>query len=133
MSMKEMVTGNLGLKALSLFLAAALWLFVTMGMEGEEGIRVPVRITNVPSRLSIENQAPAVVDLRIAGPKILLMRLDKERLASTLDLQGAGVGDVAFPDLAGTVRLPSGLRVTRISPANVSLKLVERTPEDRRH
>lgn len=133
MSIKETVTGNLGLKALSLFLAAALWLFVTMGMEGEEGLRVPVRIKNIPTRLSVENQVPAVADIRIAGPKLFLMRLDKEQLAATLDLQGLGVGDVAYPDLAGTVRLPSGLRITRISPANVVLKLVERTPEDRRH
>ncbi len=130
MSVKEMLTANLGLKALSLFLAATLWLFVTMGMEGEEEVRVPVRVINILPHLSIENQVPPVVDLRIAGPKILLMRLDKEQLIATLDLQEVGVGNVAFPDMSGTVRLSSGLRITRISPANVQLKLVEKA---RRH
>lgn len=126
MSLREMVTENLRLKALSLLLAALLWLSVTSGTEGEAGVTVPVRFRNIPPQLSVGNATPIFVELRIAGPKLLLTRLKKERLAATLDLQGVGAGTVAFTRLESTIPLQNGLRITRINPAAIELELVKR-------
>ncbi|HEY6874412.1 MAG TPA: hypothetical protein VI298_16930 [Geobacteraceae bacterium] len=123
MNVPQMLTENLGLKALSLFLAVVLWLFVTLGMDGETGVTVPVRFQNLSPRLAIVNRTPIFLDLRIAGPKILLMQLDKQSLAATLDLGGVGEGTVMFANLERAVPLRSGLRITRVYPSALELKL----------
>ncbi len=122
--MREGLAENFGLKALSLLLAALLWLSVTAAKEGEVAVTVPVRIRNLAPRLALATKAPISIELRIAGPKIRLLHLAKERLAADLDLQGVGEGGVTFADLARTVALPGGLRVTRVYPATIELKLV---------
>ncbi|MCM2356663.1 MAG: CdaR family protein [Geobacteraceae bacterium] len=124
MSVREKLSENLGFKALALFLAMALWLFVTAGTEGEVALTVPVQFRNIPPQLSPGSKAPPAVELKIAGPRILLWQLAGERLAVTLDLQGVGEGSVAFTSLERTVRLRSGLRITRIQPSAIELQLV---------
>ncbi len=124
MSTRERVAENFGLKALSLLLALLLWLSVTAAKEGEVAVTVPVRISNLAPRLALSTKAPSSIELRIAGPKIRLLHLVKERLAASLDLQGVGEGSVTFADVARTVALPGGLRVTRVYPSTIELKLV---------
>lgn len=122
--MRERLAENFGLKALSLLLAALLWLSVTAAREGVVAVMVPVRIRNLAPRLALSTKAPSSIELRIAGPKIRLLHLAKERLTADLDLQGGGEGGVTFADVARTVALPGGLRVTRVYPATIELKLV---------
>lgn len=124
MSVREKLSENLGFKALSLLLAIALWLFVTAGTEGEVALTVPVQFRNIPPQLSPGSKVPPAVELKIAGPRILLWQLARERLAVTLDLQGVGEGSVAFTSLERTVRLRSGLRIIRIQPSAIELRLV---------
>ena len=123
--MRERLTENWGLKALSLLLAALLWLSVTAAKEGEVAVKVPVRINNLAPRLALATKVPSSIDLRIAGPKIRLLCLAKESLVASLDLQGVGEGGVTFADVARTVALPVGLRVTRVNPATIELTLVK--------
>lgn len=124
MSVREKLSENLEFKALALFLAMALWLSVTAGTEGEMALTVPVQFRNIPPQLTPGRQAPPAVELKVAGPRMLLWRLDRERLAVTLDLQGVGEGSVAFTSLERTVQLRSGLRITRIQPSAIELQLV---------
>ncbi len=123
--MRERLAGNFGLKVLSLLLAALLWLSVTAATEGEVAVKVPVHIRNLAPRLALATKAPSSIELRIAGPKIRLLSLAKERLATDLDLQGVGEGGVTFADVARYVALPGGLRVTRVYPATIELKLLQ--------
>ena len=123
--MRERLTENIGLKVLSLLLAGLLWLSVTAAREGEVAVKVPVRIRNLAPRFVLATSVPGSIELRIAGPKIRLLHLAKERLYADLDLQGVGEGGVAFVELARTVALPGGLRVTRVNPATIELKLVK--------
>jgi len=125
MSWREACTHNLGLKVLSLFLAALLWLFVTAGQEAELDLQVPVLFENLPVGLTIGNQPPSLLDLRLAGPKIQLMRLQRERLAVALDLKNAGEGSIGFPNPEKSIRLPDGVRVTRVTPAAIEARLVK--------
>lgn len=125
MSVTEGITENLGLKALSLFLAMALWLFVTAGMEGEVAVTAPVRYRNLSPQLSLGSKTPPAVELTITGPAALLWQLDTERLTATFDLQGLGEGSVAFTNLERTLHLRNGLRVTRIHPSTIEFKLVK--------
>ena len=126
MTWRETWTHNLGLKALSLFLAALLWLFVTAGQESELDLQVPVLFENLSPGLAVVSQPPSRLDVRVAGPKIVLMRLRTERLAVVLDLKNAGEGTTGFPGPEKAIRFPDGVRVTRVAPAVIELRLVRK-------
>ncbi len=125
MNLKETFTRDPGLKALSLLLAVALWFFVTMRLDGEMHIKVPVELTNLPAQLTVADVPTPVIELDVAGPKIVLLGLSNKRLTALLDLQGAGEGPVSFTSLDRTVHLPSGLRILRVQPAQIEVKLVK--------
>ena len=125
MNVKEIFTNNAGLKALSLFLAAALWFSLTSRLDGEVRLKVPVVLKNLPAQLTVADTPPPLIELDVSGPKIVLLGLSKKRLTALLDLQGAGEGPVSFTSLDRTVHLPSGLRVIRVQPAQIELKLVK--------
>ncbi len=125
MKIREMLTHNLGLKTLSLFLAAVLWLFVSSGREAETELSLPVVLTNIPPGMTVTNRPPSRIDVRLAGPRILLLRLDARRLPVVLDLKGAGEGTTGFPEVEKGLRIPYGLRVTRVTPATVAVTLAK--------
>ncbi|HTP66891.1 MAG TPA: CdaR family protein [Geobacteraceae bacterium] len=123
MKILETVTHNLWLKALSLFLAAVLWVFVAAGREAETGFSLPVIYGNIPPGLAMVNRPPVRIDVRLAGPRIMLYRLDAERFPVCLDLKGAVAGRTVFPEVESKIRIPYGLRVTRVTPAAIEVIL----------
>ena len=125
MKLVETVTHNLGLKLLSLFLAAVLWLFVTASHDEEIGLSCPVACANIPPGLAIVNRLPTQVDVRLAGPRILLLRLKSERPTVLLDLRGLGEGLTSFPEVETKFRIPYGVRVTRVTPASIEVRLAK--------
>jgi YbbR domain-containing protein len=125
MNVREMLTHNIGLKALSLFLAMMLWLFVAAGMESEIALFMPVVFAHLSPGLAIVNQPPARIDVRLAGPRILLLKLKAERLPVFLDLQGVREGITAFPAVEMAIHIPEGVRVTRVTPAAIEVRLAK--------
>ena len=125
MSIRENWRDNLKLKALALILALLLWLLATTGAEGVLDIMVPVRLRNLSPQFSVGNKVPSVVELGIAGPKMLLWRLKWERPVIALDLQGVGEGSVAYANLESYVHLQRGLRITRVYPATIKLEIMK--------
>jgi YbbR domain-containing protein len=125
MNVLEMLANNLGLKVLSLFLAVMLWLFVAAGMEAEIGLSLPVVFTHLSSDLAVVNQPPARLDVRLAGPRILLLKLKAAQLPVLLDLQGVREGTTAFPAVEMAIRVPEGVRVTRVTPAAIEVRLAK--------
>ncbi len=123
MSLREMVTHNLGLKIMSLFLATVLWLFVAVEKDSEISFSVPVEIVNLPAGLVFVNRPPSRIDVRVAGPKVLLMSLQWNLPKVYLDMKDAREGTTEFPGLEKTIRIREGVRVTRISPATVDVTL----------
>jgi YbbR domain-containing protein len=123
MNRREIVSHNLGLKALSLLLATLLWLFVAVEQESEIAVAVPVTFKNLGDGLTVSNQPPTNLDVRVAGPKILLLKIQAERPVAVLDLKGIREGTTSFPGLEKTLHLRTGLRVTRITPASVEVRL----------
>jgi hypothetical protein len=133
MSLMDTFKSNLGLKALSLLLAALLWFSLTFRHDEEVRLTVPVVLKNIPPQLAVAGSPPTAVELDVSGPKILLANLTKERLSATLDLGGVGEGTVSFANLDKTVRLRSGLRVIRVQPATLELKLVKADKKQSAH
>lgn len=118
------VGGDLALKLFSLFFAAGLWLFVNAGQKAaERAMEVPVEIRNVASQLMVVNPGVGTVEVRLMGPPALLSTLDPDDLRVSLDLDGARAGTATFRVSADSFNPPRGVRVTRISPSVVNVKL----------
>ena len=123
MSLRKMLTHNLGLKIMSLFLAMVLWLFVAAEKDSEISLSVPVEIANIPAGLVVVSQPLSRIDVRFAGPKILIMSLQWNRPKVYLDMKDAHEGTTEFPGLERAIRICEGVRVTRVAPATVEVSL----------
>ena len=116
---------NLGLRIMSLILAFFLWSYVTGGGETERAFIARVETMNLPAGLVVVGKPTERVELRLAGPRFLLVKLAAaNRLTITLNLDGVREGVVAFTALDTRLQLPTSVRVTRVYPSTVELRLV---------
>jgi YbbR domain-containing protein len=121
---RQAFTRNLSLKLLSLLIAFGLWSFVNFGeRDTEDTLKVPLELRNIPPQLMITSPRNDFVDLRVVGPRTLLGRIDRNRLALPLDLSGVKPGPAVFRVGAEALALPRGVRVVRINPAQVTIEL----------
>ena len=93
MTIEHKITANFGLKVVSLCLALLVWLVAISGMETETGIKVPVRYRNLSPGMTIGNAPPKVVEVTVAGPKILLWRLGTDCPVLTDRSAGGRIGE----------------------------------------
>jgi YbbR domain-containing protein len=112
---------HIGLKAVSIALAALIWLIVAGEQTVERALRIPLEFTNVPSQLEIVGEPPNVVDVRIRGSSGTLSRIASGELVAVLDLQTARSGQRVFHLSAADVRSPFGVEVVQIAPSNFSM------------
>lgn len=121
--MFKLLTENWTLKLLSLLFALILWMFIMGERRQEVGYRVPLELQNIPANLMIANEVPSMVDVRVSGPRTLLMKVSPNDISIAVDLTDLQPGLTTFKRLEERLNLPSGLRVTRLSPSFIDLKL----------
>lgn len=117
------LTENLFLKLLSLAFALILWFFVMGEQKQEVSYAVPLAIRNLSANLMVANEIPSQVDVRISGPRTLLMNLDPKDLGIAVDLKGLQPGVTSFRRLEELFNLPGALKITRLSPSFVDVRL----------
>ncbi len=117
------LTENLFLKLLSLAFALILWFFVMGEQKQELSYAVPLAIKNLPADLMVANEIPSQVDVRISGPRTLLVNIDPKDLGIAVDLKGLQPGLTSFKRLEELFNLPGALKITRLSPSFVDVKL----------
>ncbi len=116
-----------GVKALSLLLAALLWLGVALERKGELKLMVPLRPKAVPAGFRLESPLPEQLEVTVSGPRILLCRLPFSRLSCGLDLDATAAGTLSFAPRHSSLGLDRELSVVRILPASMRLTLVKET------
>jgi YbbR domain-containing protein len=116
-------TDNWILKLISLTFALILWFFVMGERRLEIGYAVPLETENIPAGLMIANELPTTIDVRISGPRTLLMNLQPQDIRIAVDLGDVQPGVTSFKRLEERINLPWALRVTRMSPAFVDVRL----------
>jgi len=84
---------------------------------------VPLEYVNLPEGLMIASEVPNSVALRINGPRALQVNLDQEDIGLRVDLKGVSAGVTSFKRLDETLDIPGGLKITRISPSYVDVRL----------
>ena len=121
--MLKLITENWALKLLSIAFAVMLWMFIMGERQLEVGYRVPLELQNVPKGLMVASEVPSLVDVRISGPRTLQMKISPNDISIVVDLSDLKPGLTTFKRLEERLNLPSGLRVTRLSPSFIDLKL----------
>lgn len=113
---------NLGLKVLSVFIAALLWLVVAGDSTVERVLRVPVEMQNLPDDLEIVSNPPETVEVRLRGSSGTLSRMAPGDVAAVLDLRAVRAGQRLFHLTPGQVKAPYGLETVQVSPATLTLE-----------
>lgn len=121
--MMKMVTENWFLKLLSLTFALILWFFVMGEQRLEQGFSASLQLRNMPEGLMIANEVPSTIDVRISGPRTLLMNLKPNDVNLSVDLKGLTAGVTTFKRLEEQLNLPTAMKVTRLSPSAINVKL----------
>jgi YbbR domain-containing protein len=121
--MFQLLSENLTLKLISLAFALVLWFFVMGERRHEVSHIVPVTYKGVPEGLIIANQVPGSVEVAVSGPRALLAHLASGDMEIVVNLAGAEAGVTSFKRLEESLSIPTGLTVTRVSPAYVDVKL----------
>jgi YbbR domain-containing protein len=112
---------HLGLKFVSIALAALLWVAVAGEQTVERSLRIPLEFTNLPSLLEVVGDAPTVVDVRVRGSSGALNRIPAGELVAVLDLRSARSGQRLFHLGGEDVRTPFGVEVVQVNPSTVSM------------
>jgi len=121
--MAEKIFKNWLLKLISLAFAIVLWFFVMGESRMEVNHIVPLEYVNLPEGLMIASEVPNSVALRINGPRALQVNLDQEDIGLRVDLKDLSPGLTSFKRLDETLDIPGGLKITRISPSYVDVRL----------
>ena len=113
---------HLGLKVVSVVLAALLWLIVSGEQTMvERALRIPLEFTNIPAPLELVGETPAVVDVRVKGSSGTLSRIAAGELVAVLDVRTARAGQRLFHLSGSDVRAPFGVDIVQVAPASLSL------------
>lgn len=118
--------GHLGLKLLSVGIAALLWLAVAGDQTVERGLRAPLELEQFPEGLELQSSPPSLVDVRVRGASGALARIDPSGVVVSLDLHGVKAGRRLFQLSPDLVRAPSDVEVVAVTPATLAL-VFERT------
>ena len=113
---------NLGLKALSLGIAALLWLVVAGERVVERVMRAPVEMQNLPEGLEIVGNPPDTVEVRLRGPSGALSRISAGDMAAVINLETARPGRRLFHLTQGNVSVPYGTEVVQVGPSTLTLE-----------
>ena len=115
---------HLGLKIVSVGLAALLWALVSGEQVVERALRIPLEFTNIPADLELVDDPADLVDVRVRGSSGAIGRIAPGELVAVLDLAGAGHGQgQLFHLTTEDVRAPFGVEVVQVNPSTVSMSL----------
>jgi YbbR domain-containing protein len=110
---------HIGLKIMSIALAALLWLVVAGEQVVERALRIPLEFTNMPAQLEPVGEPPNVVDVRLRGSSGRLSRIAAGEVVAVVDLKGARPGQRLFHVSASDVRAPFGVEVVQVAPSSL--------------
>ncbi len=119
--LQKWFTENLGLKLLSLALAAGLWAAFGGDTVTETVFQVPLEFRNVPANLAVFSEQETA-QLRIRGPSRVLQQAKRSDFVLRVDLSPVtGPGERTFPLVAENVEVPASVEVLQLVPSEVTL------------
>ncbi len=121
------LTRNWLLKLIALALSFLIWASYTSEPYEEIGLSVPIEFQNIPGGLEISGDVPIQTIVRVRGRSTLLRRLSPADVDVSVDLRDARPGETLIHFTSSEVSVPYGVMVARITPAEVRVKLTQRS------
>jgi YbbR domain-containing protein len=113
---------HIGLKFLSVCIAALLWLVVAGERVVERVMRAPVEMQNLPEGLELVGNPPDTVEVRLRGPSGALSRMAAGDMAAVIDLRTARPGRRLFHLTQGNVSVPYGMEIVQVGPSTLTME-----------
>jgi YbbR domain-containing protein len=114
------ITDNIGWKLLSLVAAFFIWLNISNEPELSAIISAPVEYKNYPKDLEISSEIVETIDVEAHGPAGQLREATDAHLAAIVDFASVQApGERTFTLTSAKVKLPRGLQLVRIIPAQL--------------
>lgn len=113
---------NLGLKFLSMLVAALLWLIVAGERVVERVMRAPVEFQNLPAGLELVGNPPDSVEVRLRGSSGTLSRMAAGDMSAVIDLSTARPGRRLFHITQSQVSVPYGLEIVQVGPSTLTME-----------
>jgi YbbR domain-containing protein len=124
--MRILLQRNIRLKAFS-FLIALIWWAVVHGEDARiKDFVVPIDYTNLAQTLEQSGKVIDTVTVRLRAPEAVLRNVTEDRLAVTLDLSRAPLGEQHVPITGKMMRVPAGTEVVRVAPAVIPVRVERR-------
>ncbi len=127
-SLKRFLLDDLGTKVLALILALVVYVHVLSGQDRELTYRIPLRLATLPSTLSVANDLPEQVRVKIRASGKDLVKLRTRQFHAEVRLEAAHAGRLQRPIMGSDVMLPMGVEVrevTILEPAVLEIVLEE--------
>ena len=126
-SLHRIFVENIGIKLISLLLAAGLWFLVARDPIAEIETRVPIEFRNLPENLEIDSASFTQAQVRVRGPERLIHRLEPGDVRAQVDLATVRPGERTFDLTSRQVHVPQDLEVVQIIPSQFQLSFDVRT------
>ncbi|HLC19178.1 MAG TPA: CdaR family protein [Thermodesulfobacteriota bacterium] len=121
--MKGLFTNNLRFKLLAVVFSSALWFFVAGQSSTEVGMLVPLEFRGIPADMAMTSAPPGEIEVRVRGSKLVINNFSFGQVSAVLDLSSAKEGLNTYNILPGDIVTPTGVRVTRIRPGSVDIRM----------
>jgi len=118
---KRYVWHNLGLKVLSLVLAAGLWYSLSHDEPAEVALRAPIVFQNVPQHLEINSESIPEAQIRVRGPERVIRQLQADEVRAEISLADVKAGERTFDLTSQQVRHPHDVVVVQVVPSQLHL------------
>jgi len=126
--LRKIFLENLFWKILSLIFALVLWWFVSTGTTPVEVPKeVPLELRSLSQEMIRTSDLIGKIDIRVSGPRSVVQSIQSEDLMYVLDLSNVQPGPTVYKIYASKIEgMPNGVRVTEISPSQITLFIEER-------
>jgi diadenylate cyclase len=126
--LRQVLLGDLALKAVALGLAALVWASSVLLTGGSvRSVTVPVELSNVPADLEVSSLSTQTLQAQLRGPAWILESANLTTLVARFDLAGAGEGPLTLNVRGASVNFPPGVVLESVIPQTLSLRLVRRS------
>ncbi len=126
-----LLINNIGWKLFALTLAIGLWIAFVGETESAASVSVPVEYRNLPLGLEISNDLPDHLSLKVRGPAARISTTEIAQAAVILDLSSIDKpGEQTFTLDQASVKLPTGLALTRAVPSQIRVEVEKREWRD---
>ena len=108
---------------ISLVFATLLWNFVGGEQTVDKTVMIPVEVINLPRDLVISNQFKKEIEVRVNGPRSLILELETRPISRQIDLSKAVPGTTVVTNDVDSIPMRRGITVLGVQPSSIILSL----------